>query len=525
MRVAINWYKTVSGWVREQYEKLNRQNLSEQEILQLKLINSNSSGTETRKRKYLPGHKCFNSVKNMNLFISHQVDRIAKEKSYVKRSKLIWKLANTSNAVTMYSVYKILGSSYFRVTTPREFQLMWSSIKLKKPWRAEIIRRIYIPKKNGSKRPLGIPKIKERLRTKNINTLVQEIYEEKMKKVEQYGFLEGRSIIRAVNSIWLKLEQERGRGRWRRIWVHDIDIEKFFDSINHKKLMEVIKLWAGNEKSSLNKYLRSLLKATYIEEIEGKWRKLGNKQGTPQGSVLSPWLANWYSWSGGLQSVIKGCEEENWSMSFADDGIIIGNEGHLEEYEKKLANLDLRMNSEKLKTIKKGNEEIKTFKFLGIEIDAVRSEATIKGRKFKFPLEEQAIGRWITENSKKPKKYEQVRKENSLECLGMKSLGIKSGTSNRNRSVGIWMGIRSMNTWTGRKGWKRRVGSKEIRKHLREAVEYEKLNEKLTRTWGKRAAWVLRIAYNRYNWNLSEERKTLSEDWFWEGYMKGEYSA
>lgn len=44
------------------------------------------------------------------------------------------------------------------------------------------------------------------------------------------------------------------------------------------------------------------------------------------------------------------------------------------------------------------------------------------------------------------------------------------------------MGIRSMNTWTGRKGWKRRVGSKEIRKHLREAVEYEKLNEKLTRT-------------------------------------------
>lgn len=80
-------------------------------------------------------------------------------------------------------------------------------------------------------------------------------------------------------------------------------------------------------------------------------------------------------------------------MSFADDGIIIGNEGHLEEYEKKLANLDLRMNSEKLKTIKKGNEEIKTFKFLGIEIDAVRSEATIKGRKFKFPLEEQAIGR------------------------------------------------------------------------------------------------------------------------------------
>src|SRR5215467_12367686 len=143
-------------------------------------------------------------------------------------------------------------------------------------WKAKPARRVYIPKANHKLRPLGIPIKADRCLQAMIKNALEPAWEAKFEGTS-YGFRPGRSCHDAIEKIFVLARPNKTKK-----WILDADIRGAFDNISHEYLLRAIGPVPGRE------LIKQWLKAGYIEH--GTFH--ATEQGTPQGGVVSPLLAN-----------------------------------------------------------------------------------------------------------------------------------------------------------------------------------------------------------------------------------------
>ena len=239
-------------------------------------------------------------------------------------------------------------------------------------YRAKPSKRIYIPKPDGRKRPIGIATLEDKVVQKAVAWVMQCIYERDFVGFS-YGFRPGKSQHQALDALTVALQGNKVN------WVLDADVEGFFDAIDHEWLIRFLEHRIGDRR--ILRLIRKWLTAGISEE--GEWSKA--TVGTPQGAVISPLLGNvflhyvfdlWIQWwrkerSGGSVVVVRYADDFVIGFERKDEA-----EACLDELQERFAKFGLKLHETKTRLIefgrfaierrkKRGEGRPETFDFLG----------------------------------------------------------------------------------------------------------------------------------------------------------------
>jgi group II intron reverse transcriptase/maturase len=273
-------------------------------------------------------------------------------------------------------------------------------------YRAKPSRRVRIPKPDGSKRPLGIAALEDKILQRATVEVLNQIYEEDFLGFS-YGFRPGRSQHHALDALSAAITQRKVS------WVLDADIRGFFDAIDHDRLLKFLEHRIADQR--VLRLVRKWLGAGIIEE--GSWAQ--SEEGTPQGGSASPLLANVYLhyvldlWAHQWRQ--RQARGDVVIVRFADD-LVVGFE-HRDDAERfraelgdRLAEFALELSAEKTRLVEfgrfaardrkaRGLGKPETFEFLGF------THICAKTRKGRFKL------RRVTSKKKMRAKLRQLKAE------------------------------------------------------------------------------------------------------------------